>query len=55
MFANVAQALGVDSVKFMEMMKSDDIELATRTAWKYSCSRKFVSMVTRQQCVKTAV
>ncbi|XP_060605033.1 uncharacterized protein LOC132757693 [Ruditapes philippinarum] len=39
MFSNVAHALGVDSAEFIEMMKSDEIETATRAAWKYSCSR----------------
>ncbi|XP_053375319.1 uncharacterized protein LOC128545986 [Mercenaria mercenaria] len=39
MLSTAARALGVDAAKFQEMMKSDDIETATRAAWKYSCSR----------------
>lgn len=44
--SSAARTMGIDSEKFMEEMKDEDLETATRAAWKYSCSRAISSTPT---------
>ncbi|XP_053375320.1 uncharacterized protein LOC123534718 isoform X2 [Mercenaria mercenaria] len=46
MLSTAAKAFGIDAAKFEESMQSIDIEIATRAAWKYSCTRAVASTPT---------